>query len=375
MKVLFTSPSLGYGGAEGYLGTIARAAVNGGLNAAVALHPGAALNPLAAQLDREGCTVHRAPVAPEGGRLNRPGQILAAVRMLSQVRPDVVHLTLPWPDLGLPLMLACALRHVPAFAVFQLVGEGYYRPWVRWPLRWTRAAGQQWIAVSHANRRLLARDLGVAGSEIGVIHNGADPPPPSRADLRSELNLPPDAPLVATVGRLHRQKGQDLAIAIAPAVLRRHPDTRFVFAGEGPAATMLQRLAREFGVEDKVLFLGHRDDVPRILRSSTVFLFPSRYEGLPFALLEAMHCGVPVVAAGAGGVPELVRDRVDGIVVAPEDTQGLTEGVLRLLDGPEARAQLAVAARERAAEFGERRMVQETLDGLFACATRDRPTR
>ena len=149
-------------------------------------------------------------------------------------------------------------------------------------------------------------------------------------------------------------------------MLARHRDTWWVWAGDGPERDALARGAAEAGVSDRVRMLGHLSDVTELMLASDLLVFPSRYEGLGIAVLEAHMAELPVVASDAGPLPEIVRDGVDGLIVPVEDADALAEATSWALSNPERMGAMAAAGQRRiAAEFSDRGMVERTL-GLLA---------
>jgi glycosyltransferase involved in cell wall biosynthesis len=142
-------------------------------------------------------------------------------------------------------------------------------------------------------------------------------------------------------------------------VLARHPQVRFVIAGEGELREELERLAKPFG--DHVVILGNRSDVPDLLASFDVFAYPSRFEGLCVAVIEAQAAGVPVVATPVGGIKETVLEGETGWLVPVGDARALADRIVRVLEQPGEAAGVAAEARRRAARFSTERMVAETL--------------
>ncbi len=168
-----------------------------------------------------------------------------------------------------------------------------------------------------------------------------------------------DGTMVGNVARLAEQKGQRTLLAAVPSVLDRHPETRFAIAGDGELRQELKQLSEQYG--DHVVMLGNRSDVPDLLASFDVFAYPSRFEGLCLAVIEAQAAGVPVVATPVGGIRETVQDGETGLLVPPDDPQALADAIVRLLDDREEAASMAARAREQAQQFSEERMVERTL--------------
>ena len=166
---------------------------------------------------------------------------------------------------------------------------------------------------------------------------------------------------VLYVGRLHRQKGVDTLVRAVPLL---PPDVPVTLAGDGPERAALEKLAARLGVADRVRvtgFLPHRQ-VPELLAGAAVAVLPSRYEELGTALVEAMAAGRPVVASAVGGIPELVRDGVDGLLVPPGEPVALATAVRALLADPQLAARLGSHGRDRVAEHDWARLAARVLE-------------
>ena len=211
------------------------------------------------------------------------------------------------------------------------------------------------VAVEAVRRRLIAPER---VRTIGVVADGADQaaarPPPAQArrrQARAELGLPADATVVGTVGRLTYQKAPDDFLAALRALGL--PGVTGVWVGDGELAGQLA--ARAAGLPGNQLVLaGQRSNVPDLLPAFDVFALSSRYEGLPTAVVEAMVCGIPVVATAVNAVGDVVIPGETGLLVPPGRPELLAEAVGFLLDSPDAAARMAATARARlGTRFGE----------------------
>jgi glycosyltransferase involved in cell wall biosynthesis len=135
--------------------------------------------------------------------------------------------------------------------------------------------------------------------------------------------------VVGSIGRLNEQKGHRYLLDAAPAVLRAHPDARFLIVGDGDLAEPLRRQAQALGLADRVVFAGHRGDVPEMLGAIDVLCLPSLYEGTPLALFEAMAAGKAIVASAVDGCAEVLADGTTGLLVPPRDPAALGAAVVR----------------------------------------------
>ncbi len=222
------------------------------------------------------------------------------------------------------------------------------------------------ITVSEGSRRtFLAR--GYPGEQFVCIHNGVEPPPArplgEARRIREGLGLRPGAPLLLTVARMTTQKGHDLLLAAAPAILARHPQACFAWVGEGPEQTRLRHRANALGLADNVRFLGRRDDVPALLGAADLFVLPSQFEGHPIAVLEALAAGLPVVGTRVCGLNEAVASGETGLLVEPGRPADLAAAVLDLLQDSAARLRMGQAGRRLVAErFAAREMARRTSE-------------
>jgi len=180
--------------------------------------------------------------------------------------------------------------------------------------------------------------------EIPVIPNGVD------LELHKTMEHDWSAPRLLSVGRIVHQKGLDLAMHALGGL--KDLDWEWRIAGDGPQMQALQSLAEELGIQDRVFFLGwqSREQVIKSYKQSNVFLFPSRHEGMPNALLEAMAGGLPVIATCIAGNEELVVEGETGYLVPAEDIESLQGALKKLLNDPALRQQMGAASRRRAEE-------------------------
>jgi glycosyltransferase involved in cell wall biosynthesis len=203
------------------------------------------------------------------------------------------------------------------------------------------------IAVSEEDRRKMIEIEGVRPEKLLFVPNGISGRSPEGTDVRSELGIPQDAPVIGTVGVLRSQKALDLLIRATLPLLSELPDLRLLIAGAGPEQEPLEQLARSEGVSDRVLLTGFRDDVPDVIATLDVAASSSVFEGSPLALMEFMEAGCPIVATRVGGVPDLIDHEVHGLLVDSGDVEGLTAALRRMLTDREAAGQMGERARER----------------------------
>ncbi len=190
---------------------------------------------------------------------------------------------------------------------------------------------------------------GVNPEKILVIPNGVEPldfDPSVRAEKRAELNIQPGQLVVLSVGRLSYEKGHDVLINAIPIVLQKYSQTVFIFSGDGPQRSALEKKVDTLDIRQNVVFLGVRTDVRELIAGADLFVFPSRSEGLGQALLEAMSVGITVVASNVGGIPEVIDHGMSGVLVTPENPQALAQAIIEMLVNEEQREIFSSAARE-----------------------------
>jgi glycosyltransferase involved in cell wall biosynthesis len=199
------------------------------------------------------------------------------------------------------------------------------------------------VAVSEHTRDNLMRYEKISPGRIVTIPNGIDDRRfgngRPREEMRRELGISSGAPVIGLGARLTEQKGVVHLLHAMVPLRERVPGVTLLVAGTGDQEETLQRAARELGVQENVRFLGARLDMPELLGMFDVYAMPSVWEGLPMALLEALAAGCPVVASDVGGIPTVIRHRVNGSLVPPRDPTALAEELAWLLSDEDARAQ------------------------------------
>ena len=209
----------------------------------------------------------------------------------------------------------------------------------------------RFIAVAPSHGRFLIDKEKLPAEKVAVIPNGVDTerfaPLPDVLAVRHELGISRTAPVVAIVAALRPEKNHELFLNMARRVTRRLPEAQFLIIGDGPCRNALDERAWELGVAKHVLFLGSRDDVPRLLSASDVFTLTSHNEANPVSILEAMSAGRPVVATNVGSIHEAVEEGKTGYLVAPGDAKRLARRVIELLEDPVRAQAMGIAARRR----------------------------
>jgi len=237
--------------------------------------------------------------------------------------------------------------------------------------KWTRRLSykvlishvQKIVAVSKDIQNLLKKDLKLLPQKIKLIYNGIDT---SRFEkkfelgkLRKELNLSKGDLILGNVGNLREVKDHHTLILSFSKVSPFFPQAKLLIIGEGELKTNLIKLRSELGLDDRVLFLGHRDDIPSLLNLMDIFVLSSRLEGCSISILEAMASGKPVIATSVGGNPELVLEGKTGLLFPSAEPEKLAETVIQLLKDEKLRKRMGEEGRKRVKEkFSKESMVK-----------------
>ncbi|MCS7305281.1 MAG: glycosyltransferase [Thermoguttaceae bacterium] len=267
-------------------------------------------------------------------------------RLIAKLRPDLVH---TW------LFAANAYGRQAAFACrvpVVVASERCEDPWkgvLEWLIdRWLARKTARIVVNSQAVRNFYIR-YGLPRDKLVVIPNGvmpAEPSPVSRQELLAELGLPENCYLVGVIARLWPQKRIKDAIWAADLLKVIRDDVHLLIIGDGPQRDRLQRFRDQCRIRDKVHFLGHREDVPRILPHLDVVWSTSAYEGQSNAIMEAMAAGVPVVATDIPASRELLQHGVTGFLFPLGDRATLARYTQKLLCDRELARRIAQAAQQ-----------------------------
>jgi len=194
------------------------------------------------------------------------------------------------------------------------------------------------------------------GFDLSEFYNGEQ----YSGKLRNELGIAEDTMIIGTVGRLVSVKNIELFLKVADKVLRQNDNVRFIIVGDGLLAPSLKKLAKELGINEKVFFLGWRNDMPAIYADIDIFALTSLNEGTPVTLIEAMASGKAVVSTAVGGVPDVIMDGETGILVQSGDEEGLAKAIIELISDPEKRRNFGSHGQKIAvAKYTKERLIED----------------
>jgi glycosyltransferase involved in cell wall biosynthesis len=288
-------------------------------------------------------------------------------RVIKSLRPDITHCSNVDGYGGLYAILASRLAGVPiVLGTFHSATRFPPRTWLD-KLFGTLADKllDGGIAVSKATREQVLAHRHISSEKLAVIYNGVPIPeigtpagPEDPAHVNSATN---DVVTIGTAGRLAPSKDISTLLLAAALLVKNIGNIHFTIIGDGPEKSELIQLTCRYNLIQSVNFAGWQEPLLPALQGLDIFVSSSIIEGCPMAVLEAMACGLPVVATRVGGVPEVVVDGQTGILVPPKDPQSLADAISTLLADPGKRKAMGYAGRQRAQMFfSVERMIEET---------------
>jgi glycosyltransferase involved in cell wall biosynthesis len=310
----------------------------------------------------------------------------SSYRKLNSVRGsvnvDITHANLPLtPNFAVPpnfgKTLVCTVHSTWKGEAQAIRGEPYsrlnsnekYMVSFNWFLRFFEEKmldrANKIIAVSHFTKRELLEYYKIREDKIRVIHNGVDTnkfkPAADKRKVKEELGLNPDDLAILSVGRLYARKGLFTLIESMPAIVKRFKNAKFIISGKGQSDEMRKLIthAEKIGVKDNIIFTGYYPDkkLPKLYQAADVFAFSTFYEHHPFAVLEALATGLPVVTTNVGGIPETIESGKNGFLVDPFNPNKFADRILYLLEHPAEAKEMGVLARKTVLERFDWRIV------------------
>lgn len=310
-------------------------------------------------------------IEEEGGKVvciqakNNASILLAVRKIVAYVRQhniQLIHCHLPWA--GMAGRLVGKLTGVPVVYTEHNKWERYHKLTYLMN-KFSFSSQQRVIAVSEEVANSIKINYRKPKPLVQVVANGADTAKYARTqtvenDIRKELNIPATATVIGITCVFRAQKRLNTWLEIAQALHAKHPDTFFIIVGDGPLHDEVHAKAKALGTEKYVFFAGLQTETRPYFTAMDLFMMSSEFEGLPIALLEAMSMNCVPVCTAAGGIPEVIKDGVNGILVPVQQPMQLVDRLLLLLQHPDQVAQMKQAARETVINsFSMKKMVTE----------------
>jgi len=315
------------------------------------------------QLQARECRVH---VMPTGHAFDWRW-LIAMERLLQTEGIDVIHAH----EFFMNTRMTLLARRLGRKVITTVHGRNYYgETWLRRALYRRTAANSKMIAVSEGIREFLAQRVGISPPKVTVIRNGIDWRPfqqatETTARARERLDVRADQVVVGCVGNLYPVKGHLNLVQASAEICRQFPNAIFIFAGRGDMQPALAETSARLGTERNMRFLGFRDDTEELLAAMDVFVLPSLSEGLPLSLLEAMASSKAIVSTNVGGIPEVITDGQNGILVPPADPVALANAVKSLLANAPLRASLGRSASDTVRRRFDLSSMSDAYEALY----------
>ncbi len=321
-------------------------------------------NQVVNELEKAGGTV---VCFPAGNNIRIVMQVRKIVAYVKKHHIQLIHCHLPWA--GIVGRLVGCLTRIPVVYTEHNKWERYHRL-TYFMNRLTFSSQQQVIAVSGEVARSIKTHYHRPKPAVQVVQNGIDTDKfsalqPMERDIRSELNIPPGKIVIGIACVFRAQKRLTQWLEIAHQLHALHPDTYFIIAGDGVLREEVHQKATTLHMRSCVYFAGLQTEIRPWLKAMDIFMMTSEFEGLPIALLEAMSMGCMPACTDAGGIPEVIKDNTNGILVPVNNAGMLTHRISALLDHPEQLPALKQAARETVIrQFSMQKMVSQ-LENIY----------
>lgn len=232
------------------------------------------------------------------------------------------------------------------------------------------------ITVSENNKKILTKLYPEQSKKIKVILNGIDVTWWKSQLLRfteedckkikqDVFMTQDDALIIISIAELHERKGLKYLIKAMSEVVAKYPNIKLAIVGEGPERSELENLIKKLNLENHVILLGRKSDIPKLLKSSDIFVLPSIREAFGLVNLEAMLTPLPIIATKVGGIPEIVTDKKTGFLVETESEKALSEALIKLLSSPKTRQKMALEGQKRVIELFDAKKMAEKYEKIY----------
>ena len=378
IRLLIAESGAAFGGTERVVWELATRLPRDRFDVSVWLSPSPGVDELAAALEARGIPVER--VGEVDSRWDWKG-MLATWRRLRSTRAEILHVHHVWPAADRYLSTLAGAAGIPRLVVTEHIVGSSHSATQRALKRGELDRADAVTAVCGAVAESLAGDYHVPRARVRVIPNGTEMPDAGTQEteerearvVRAHFGASAHRPLWVCAARLESQKGHDVLLAAAAELRRRSFAFVIAFAGDGTLRQALERCAAELGIADAVHFLGQVEEVGALYTAADAVVLPSRWEGLPLSLLEALARARPVIASRVGGIPEVIEDGETGLLVPPDEPLALADALQSFHQRPDLAQRLGIAGAELvASRFTWERMVEDfeaIYDDVLGLAT------
>ena len=364
MNILYITNHLNTGGVSNYVLTLSCGLKKKGHNIFVASSGGELLE----RFLENGINYFKIPIRTKkeiGFKVYLSFRLL--LKFVRENKIDIIH-----SNSRTTQVLACLLERKTSLAHVYTC-HGFFRP--NFTRKMFPCWGRKVIAVSEAVAENLTTEFKLAAQRVVMIHNGIDLErfSPALLDTKTQLATKQEfglkgGPIIGIIGRLSDVKGHTYLIEAFKNILSAFPHAQLLIVGEGPMENRLKKFVKKNNLMGNTFFIPTVKETAGALSIMDVFVMPSLKEGLGLALMEAMASGLPVVGSNVGGIKNLIKDKVNGLLVEPENSKGIAEAILELLKNPDEAALLGKAARDFIREnFSQEKMVDLTEEEYLKC--------
>jgi glycosyltransferase involved in cell wall biosynthesis len=308
-------------------------------------------NPIGAELERLGLPVDLVLIP----NLRHPLNLFRILRYLKLYDPQLLHTQLEFSDiLG---TFAARLLRIPTAStlhtldVSEEMGTATWRLKLRWFI--LRCFTNQIIAVSEKTRLHHLQVADLPTTKLVKLYNGVELSRFRRITteeilkIKGALNLPLNKRIITTVAVLREPKGVQFMLQALPTIIQKIPNVHYLIVGDGVYKSSLIELVESLGLQKSVTFAGHRTDIPDLLNCSDLFVLPTLIDALPTVLIETLAAEKPIVASNVGGIPEIVENEVNGLLVPPGEPLKLAEACIKILENKDLAREFTLAGREK----------------------------
>lgn len=300
-------------------------------------------------------------------------------KLIKKLKPDIIHLNSSKISIiGSIAAKKCSMFHVPCSVIYTVHGwvfnepiSGLKKAFYRFAEKFTAKYKSKIICINKFDYDCALYILKIKEKKLSLIYHGLKPvdffsPEETRPALLSQYNIPESSILIGVIANLYKTKGLDYLIQAIKLLVESGIGITTIVMGEGDERKNLEDLISQLNLKNKFILAGTVKDAARTLKMLDIYVCPSVKEGLPYSIMEAMFAGLPIIATQVGGIPELIQDGKNGLLVESEDPELLAEKIKELLRNEELLNRIAKNAEQDANEkFSLDRMINETKGIYF----------